>query len=199
MTKFVGNTECIINSIPDDHRAEKVKNLALGQDKLPIERALGVIWCVASDKFNFRIELKDKPCRHRGILLMISSIYDPLGFIAPVVLVGKKILRDICHSNSWDEPVDDSTTSRWEKWRNELCLLESLKVPRVWKDCVCSASLYVRCFNVGVWTVLIFGTRRRKRESTCVVCYGKGPCNTEEDSQHPEVGIGCCHDFSQYW
>ena len=133
LTKFVGNTERIINSIPDDHRAEKVKNLALGQDKLPIERALGVIWCVESDTLNFKIELKDKPCTHRDILLTISSIYDPLGFIAPVVLVGKKILQDICHSNSWDEPVDDSTRSRWEKWRNELCLLASLKVPRSFK------------------------------------------------------------------
>ena len=80
-----------------------------------------------------RIELKDKPCTRRGILSTISSIYDPLGFIAPVVLVGKKILHDICHSNSWDEPVDDATRIRWEKWRNELCLLESLKVPRSFK------------------------------------------------------------------
>ena len=133
LTKFVGNTERIINSIPDEHRAENVKNLTLGKDKLPIERALGVIWCIESDTFNFRIELKDKPCTRRGILSTISSIYDPLGFIAPVVLVGKKILQDICHSNSWDEPVDNATRSRWEKWRNELCLLESLKVPRSFK------------------------------------------------------------------
>ena len=63
----------------------------------------------------------------------LSSIYDPLGFIAPLVLVGKKILQDICPSNSWDEPVDDATKHRWEKLRNELCLLESLKVPRSFK------------------------------------------------------------------
>jgi len=69
--------ECIINLIPDEHRAENVKNLTLGQDKLAIERALGVIWCIESDMFNFRIELKDKPCTHRGILLTIGSIYDP--------------------------------------------------------------------------------------------------------------------------
>ena len=115
LTKFVGNTECIISSIPQEHRAEQVKNLALGQDKLPIERALGVIWCIESDAFNFRIELKGKPCTRRGILSTISSIYDPLGFIAPVVLLGKKILQDICHTNSWDEPVDDATRSRWER------------------------------------------------------------------------------------
>ena len=129
----MGNTERIISSIPQEHRAEQVKNLTLGQDKLPIERALGVIWCIESDTFNFRIELKDKPCTRRGILSTISSIYDPLGFIAPVVLVGKKILQDICHTNSWDEPVDDATRSRWERWRNELYLLESLKVPRSFK------------------------------------------------------------------
>ena len=133
LTKFVGNTERIISSIPQEHRAEQVKNLTLGQDKLPIERALGVIWCIESDTFNFRIELKDKPCTRRGILSTISSIYDPLGFIAPVVLVGKKILQDICHTNSWDEPVDDATRSTWERWRNELYLLESLKVPRSFK------------------------------------------------------------------
>ena len=115
LTKFVGNTERFIDSIPDEHRAENVKSLTLGQDKLPIERALGVIWCIESDTFNFRIELKDKPCTRRGILSTISSIYDPLGFIAPVLLVGKKILQDICHSNSWDEPVDNATRSRWEK------------------------------------------------------------------------------------
>ena len=68
LTKFVGNTERIISSIPQEHRAEQVKNLTLGQDKLPIERALGVIWCIQSDTFNFRIELKDKPCTRRGIL-----------------------------------------------------------------------------------------------------------------------------------
>ena len=100
--------------MPQKHRAQKV-NLALGQDTLPIERTLGVICCIALDTFNFRIELKDKPCTRRGILSAISSIYDCLGFIAPVVLVGKEILHDICHTNSKDEPVDGATHSKWER------------------------------------------------------------------------------------
>ena len=57
-----------------------------------------------------------------------------MGFIAPVVLVGKtSATQDICHTNNWDEPVDDATSSRWERWRNELFLLENLKVPRGFK------------------------------------------------------------------
>lgn len=98
-----------------------MKNLALGRDKLPIERVLEVIKCIESDMFNFRIELKGEPCIRRGILWAISSIYDPLSFIAPLILIGKRILQDICYSNSWDEPVDDATKSRWGKWQNELC------------------------------------------------------------------------------
>jgi len=133
LTKFIGNTERIIESIPADDRAENVKNITLGQDKLPIERALGVHWCIESDAFKFRIELKDNPCTRRGILSTISSIYDSLGFIAPVTLVGKKILQDIAYSGSWDDPIDDATKHRWEKWRNELPLLESLDVPRSFK------------------------------------------------------------------
>ena len=45
--------------LPED-RAKGIKGLVLGIDKLPIERALGVHWCIESDAFKFRIELKDK-------------------------------------------------------------------------------------------------------------------------------------------
>ena len=60
-----------------------------------MERALAVEWCIESDAFKFRIELKDKPCTCRGILVTINSIFDPLGLIAPVVLVGKQILQEM--------------------------------------------------------------------------------------------------------
>ena len=69
-------------------------------------------------------------------------------------LVRKKILQDIWQSNSWDEPVNYVICSTWEKWRNELCLLESLKTPRCFKPsefgtiisvqlyCMSDASMY---------------------------------------------------------
>ena len=130
LTKFVGNTEKIIASFAEEDRAKEVKNLTLGQDKLPIERALGITWCIESDAFKCRIELKDNPCTRRGILSTVSAVYDPMGFITLVILVGKMILQDICSSGNWDEPVDDTTRHRWERWRSELPLLENLEVPR---------------------------------------------------------------------
>ena len=192
-----------IHSIPEKHRAENVKNLALGRDKLPIERAPGVIWCIESDTFNFRIELKNKPCTRRGILSTINSIYDPLGFIASVVLIGKKVLQDICHSNSSDEPVDDATRNKWEKWQNELCLLESLKVSRSFKPAEFGTIVSVQLHCMSDASMRGYGQcsyLRLKDESGKVhVSFGKGPCNTKEDSQYPKIGIGRCYHLCQNW
>ena len=63
-----------------------------------MERALGVQWCIQSDTFQFHIALKDCPCTRREFLSTINSIFDPLGFIAPVLLEGKSILQDLCRN-----------------------------------------------------------------------------------------------------
>ncbi len=114
----MSNSRKVLKSVPEEDRAKEIKGLDLGQDKLPVEQALGVCWCVESDTLQFLIQLKDQPCTRRGILATISSVYDPLGFIAPVMLVGKKILQDICNTQDWDEPVSETTRMRWEKWIN---------------------------------------------------------------------------------
>lgn len=116
--KFTSNSKEVIHSIPTKDRAEDIKNLDLDQDFLPIQHTLGVQCSIENDSFNFRITLKDKPCTTRGILSIVSLIFDPLGFVAPVLLEGKKILQELCKENtSWDDPVPDTLKARWEKWR----------------------------------------------------------------------------------
>ena len=132
LTKFICNRRSVLESIPEEERSKDVKTLDLNYDDLPIERALGVQWCVESDTFKFRITVKDKPVTRRGILSVVSSIYDPLGFAAPFTLNAKKLLQDLCREEKlgWDDELPDAYRIRWEKWRNELPLLERLTVPR---------------------------------------------------------------------
>jgi hypothetical protein len=117
--KFISNSKEVISTISQEDRASTLKNLDLHNDRLPIERALGVYWCVESDTFQMRITLQDTPLTRRGILSTISSIYDPLGLVAPVLLVGKQLLQELCREGTdWDDPVPDQIRIRWEKWRN---------------------------------------------------------------------------------
>ncbi|KAK3730889.1 hypothetical protein QZH41_002984 [Actinostola sp. cb2023] len=101
---------------------------------MPIERALGVQWCVESDTFQFRITLKDRPFTRRGILATVSSVFDPLGLVAPVILLGKRILQSLCQEGvDWDEKVPDAIRPKWEKWRTDLHNLSTLKINRCYK------------------------------------------------------------------
>ena len=134
LNKFLSNSKEVLAAISPDERAGSVKSLDLNKDTLPIERTLGVEWCVESDSFQFRINLSSKPVTRRGILSTVSSIYDPLGLVSPFILTGKRILQDLCKEGvSWDEDVSVDIKSRWEQWKDEIHLLQNIKIPRCYK------------------------------------------------------------------
>jgi len=131
LTKWISNSRVLLCSIPDHERAAEVKDLDLENDELPVERALGVQWCTSSDEFKFRIQLTDKPCTRRGILSIISSVYDPMGFLAPLLLPVKLILRNLCkEKKGWDEEINDRPRKTWLQWLMHLHKLSELKVSR---------------------------------------------------------------------
>ena len=110
---FVSNHKAVIDSISQDDRSKVLQNLDITKDMLPVERALGVQWCVKSDSLQFRVELKDQPLTRRGILSTVSSVFDPLGLLAPVILIGKKILQELCRDKAgWDDTVPEPLRAR---------------------------------------------------------------------------------------
>ena len=134
LRKFTSNRKEVLEQIPIEDRAEDVKNMDLGRDAIPVERALGVRWCPQLDVFQFHITLKDRPITRRGILSTISAIFDPQGFVAPVLLEGKTILQELCRNSiGWDDPVPEELRVRWTKWRNELEGLANHSIPRCYR------------------------------------------------------------------
>ena len=132
--KFTSNNKSVVEGIPEDIRAKNIQQIDLRHDALPVERTLGVEWCLESDTFQFRITLSAKPATRRGILSTISSIYDPLGLVAPLLLTGKKIMQEICRDNkSWDEPISDDVRAKWEMWKSDLLNLSEISIPRCYK------------------------------------------------------------------
>ena len=121
LTKLTSNDRRVLETIPTEERTKELRSLDLNHHCIPVEKALGFHWHVESDKFSFRITIKEKPLTRRGILSTIGSIYDPLGIAAPVLLPGKKILQDLCKERvDWDDEIPDIYRHGWEEWKGSL-------------------------------------------------------------------------------
>ena len=91
LTKWMSNSREVLAKIPEADRAKPPLDLDL--EKLPVEMTLGVQWDVEKDAFLFKVREPHQPPTKRGILSAVSSLYDPLGFVCPVVLEAKKFLQ----------------------------------------------------------------------------------------------------------
>ena len=135
LTKFISNSKKVLASIDEKDRKTGVKDCDLAFDSdLPTDRALGILWNVEQDAFRYHVNFKIKPLTRRGMLSVLSSLYDPLGFISPFLLRGKMILQELCAKNlSWDDPIDDFTVRLWNQWKEGLNALENVQIPRCLK------------------------------------------------------------------
>ncbi|XP_030828101.1 uncharacterized protein LOC115919169 [Strongylocentrotus purpuratus] len=132
LTKWVSNDREVLSAVPSTERAASVVDLDF--DHLPIERTLGVLWDMNSDSFGFKVSPKDVPTTRRGLLSATSSLYDPLGFVAPFSLNAKILLQDLCAQGlGWDETVGKDELQRWTSWLSELPELSSVKIDRCFK------------------------------------------------------------------
>ncbi|KAK6175033.1 hypothetical protein SNE40_013574 [Patella caerulea] len=129
LTKWNSNSKRVLENVPSEDRAVMVKDLDL--DKLPVERALGILWDMENDSFTFKVDLQDKPATRRGILSIMSSVFDPLGFVAPLILPAKIILQELCRIHlDWDDVIPEKYLTAWLKWLEDVKKLSNLQIPR---------------------------------------------------------------------
>ncbi len=131
LTKWISNSRTVLQTIKVEHRAKDWKELDLDRDELPVERALGIQWCVELDTFKFKMMVKEHPQSRRGLLSVICSVYDPLGFLAPVTLPAKVMLQELCQRRcGWDDNIPADISHQWTGWLEDLKRLTSFKTER---------------------------------------------------------------------
>ena len=129
LTKWMSSSKEVLQAIPQSLRA--VPELDLDLSALPTERALGVSWDVEEDCFIFNPALMSVPCTKRGIVKAVSSVFDPLGFIAPFTFSAKCLIQEIWRSGlGWDDTIPQHLQEIWKKWHADLKNLRSLQIPR---------------------------------------------------------------------
>lgn len=66
-----------------------------------------------------------------GILSQTTQLFDPLGWMSPVVIRAKCIIQFIwLRRIGWDAPLPAEDVEAWEALRGEFLLPRSLRVPR---------------------------------------------------------------------
>lgn len=56
----------------------------------------------------------------RFMLSLTHRVFDPLGFVCPVVLTLRLVLQDTWSKDLWwDDEVDDETSKHFSKWVSE--------------------------------------------------------------------------------
>ena len=89
----------MLSEKPESEKASSV--VSLNVEDLPTESALGLKWNVEKDEFIWEVQEKmllsgQKPATRRTILSIVSSLFDPLGFLAPYIMKAKLILQELC-------------------------------------------------------------------------------------------------------
>ncbi|XP_039863534.1 uncharacterized protein LOC120718871 [Simochromis diagramma] len=133
--KLASNSKEVMKAFPSEDHATDLKDLDLTADTLPMQRSLGLYWDLDSDCFTYRVQDERKAFTQRGVLSTVNSLYDPLGFVSPVTIQGKLLLRELAsQSSDWDTPLPAEKEKVWESWRDSLQELRHLRIPRPYSN-----------------------------------------------------------------
>ncbi|XP_064467706.1 uncharacterized protein LOC135378578 [Ornithodoros turicata] len=127
--KIASNSVTVTNAFSSDEYATDLKDLR--SDVPPSQRSLGLRWDIKDDTFTFHVPPNEKPHTKRGVLSTVNSLYDPLGFAAPVTIQGRLLLRELSSlTQDWDDELPKS--KEWETWRDSLPALNKIEISRTY-------------------------------------------------------------------
>ena len=126
-------SEEIESTLREENVVESTKQFTQPTAHPQIGKVLGVGYGHGDDSIYIRVtdrakvEVKTK----RGMLRLVHSVFDPTGIAAPLVVTGRLFFQRANELvSSWDEQLPDEILIPFNKWRETLCELENIKIPR---------------------------------------------------------------------
>ncbi|XP_075990231.1 uncharacterized protein LOC142985871 [Anticarsia gemmatalis] len=108
-------------------------------------KALGILWNLSNDAFEYNLNLPviGNVITKRSILSDIQRLFDPLGWIAPCLVMAKILIQRLwLEKVDWDEALNSTLTEKWFTIRSDLENVNDISINR-WmgtlgsnKDCV---------------------------------------------------------------
>ncbi|XP_078051925.1 uncharacterized protein LOC144478079, partial [Augochlora pura] len=131
-TQWAGNSTDLLCKIPQSAHLHAVDDLSSFDDSEL--KVLGLRWIPSGDYFYFdlpRFQSSDNPMTKRELFSEITKLYDPLGWLSPVVIRAKILMQSQwLEKIQWDEPVSANTQRTWNSFCKDWGKLNELKIPR---------------------------------------------------------------------
>ncbi|XP_064292696.1 uncharacterized protein LOC135309931 [Plodia interpunctella] len=130
LQKWISNSEELLN------RMRKVKQNTDEELKIKadnIVKILGLTWVPRADIFQYSVDLPPltEPLTKRKVISDISRLFDPLGWLAPSIILAKVLIQKLWLAGiDWDQAVPKDLLSEWITYRNNLNSLSDIKIPR---------------------------------------------------------------------
>ncbi|XP_047998158.1 uncharacterized protein LOC125235603 [Leguminivora glycinivorella] len=125
---WMSNDKEFMDKIPKQERAKPESEMKI----------LGLVWNLENDTLRlnlnndtFESETVDRGITKKGVLRMLARLYDPCGFVSPLVLPGKLLFQEICTRKfKWDEILPEDLLTSWRNIIKDLKAVNEVELPR---------------------------------------------------------------------
>ena len=106
------------------------------------QKVLGVRWDMSADRLLVNLEEIASVARvltptKRSIVSLVGRFFDPLGYLAPVVVRFKIFVRELCEARlDWDQPLPSELIEGWSTLSTSLQYAQSISLPRCYFESV---------------------------------------------------------------
>lgn len=131
LQRWSSNSEELLEDFRTGSGEQGTGNLEIKTD--PVVKILGLTWNRQFDAFVYSVNLPplNHPVTKRKVISDIARLFDPLGWIAPTIIIAKILIQKLWLSGiDWDDELPPQLMEEWIAYRAELVLLTGFKIPR---------------------------------------------------------------------
>ncbi|XP_063616322.1 uncharacterized protein LOC134789659 [Cydia splendana] len=131
---FASNHPAVISDVVNS----KEETSLLGASES--ERTLGLKWNHKRDTLGFNVNFRNTPedvlngqklPTKRQVTSSAMSIFDPIGYVSPISVLGKALMQEIWRTGiGWDSPIPVSLAPAWRSFIDNVQQLRDLEIPR---------------------------------------------------------------------
>lgn len=130
LAKWRSNKPEVIQAMSNETEVESTVMLSEVEDTTKV---LGIKWLIEEDKFTFVVKSPklEGVVTKRRIVSCVAQLYDPNGYLSPVIIIGKIMIQDLWRIGvDWDEKVPQEIEDRWNEYWNGIIHLEKFTIDR---------------------------------------------------------------------